>query len=132
VSRESVDLVLSMYDAVERRDVSAFDLWTDDLVWDMSGFELPDMAKVYRGRDGLVEFWRAWSTVWDSIEFTSLKPEEHGDHVIVEVEQRNRGRTSGVDVDFHYFQTFTVRDGKLSASCMFRTREAALGALGVL
>jgi ketosteroid isomerase-like protein len=130
MSRENVELVLSMYEAVERMDTSAAAAWTDDLVWDMSNFELPDMAKVYRGREGLLEFWRDWVAVWESIEFKSLKPDDHGDHVIVEVEQCNRGRTSGVDVVFRYFQTFTIRDGKLAASHMARTHDDALALLG--
>lgn len=46
--------------------------------------------------------------------------------MIVEVKQRNRGRASGVAVDFHYFQTFTVRDGKVTASAMAETRDAAM------
>ena len=51
--------------------------------------------------------------------------------MIVEVRQTNRGRTSGVPVDFHYFQTFTVRSGKITASHAAETREAALEAVGL-
>ena len=40
----------------------------------------------------------------------------------VEVKQHNRGRESGVAVDFHYFQATTVRDGKITASYMAETR----------
>ena len=48
-----------------------------------------------------------------------------------EVEQRNRGRVSGVEVDFHYWQTFTFRNGKATASCMAQTRAEALEAVGL-
>jgi ketosteroid isomerase-like protein len=63
------------------------------------------------------------------IEFKALAAEDHGDHVIVKVEQHNRGRASGADVDFHYWQTFTIRGGKITASYMAQTRLAALEAV---
>jgi ketosteroid isomerase-like protein len=97
----------------------------------MSGFGLPDLAKVYRGHDGLREFWLAWLAAWETIEFKTLAAEDHGDGVIVEVEQRNLGRASGVAVDFHYFQAFTFRNGKVTASYMAETRTQALEAVGL-
>ena len=77
------------------------------------------------------EFWRAWLPAWETLEFETPVAEDHGDHVIVEVEQRNRGRGSEVKVDFHYFQAFTVRDGKVKASYMAQTRAGALKAVGL-
>jgi ketosteroid isomerase-like protein len=132
MSRENVELVMSLYEAVQGQDYeSPFEVWDENGVWDMTGFGLPDMAKVYRGHDGVREFWRGWLAAWETIEFKALATEDHGDHVIVEVEQRNRGRASGVAVDFHYFQTFTVRDGKVVGSYMADTRAKALEAVGL-
>jgi ketosteroid isomerase-like protein len=132
MSRENVELVLSQYDAIQRGDyTSPLDAWADDLVWDMTGFGLPDMAKVYRGREGLIEFWVAWLTAWDALEFETHVVEDPEDHVIVEVKQRNRGRASGVAVDFNYFQAFTLRDGRIVASYMADSRLGALAAVGL-
>jgi ketosteroid isomerase-like protein len=132
MSQENVKLVLSLYDAAQKRDYeSPFDVIDENVVWDMSGFTLPDMAKLYRGHDGIREFWTKWLAAWETIEFRALEAEDHGDQVIVEVEQRNRGRASGVPVDFHYFQVSTVRDGKVTASYMAETRENALEAAGL-
>src|SRR5919108_6571308 len=132
MSPGSVELVMSLYDAVQRRDYeSPFEVCDEDILWDMSGFGLPDLARVFRGHDGLREFWLAWLAAWETIEFKALAAEEHGDHVIVEVEQRNRGRGSGVPVAFHYFQGFTIRDRKVTASWMAGTRAEALAAVGL-
>ena len=132
MSQENVALVMSMYDAVQRREYeSPFEVWDENAVWDMSGFGLPDMAKLYRGHDGIRAFWRAWLGAWETIEFKALRSEDHGDRVIVEVEQRNRGRASGAAVDFHYFQAFTLRNGKVTASYMAETRAKALEAVGL-
>ena len=132
MSQENVELVLSLYDSVERQEYERpFEVWDENALWDMSGFGIPDMARVYRGHEGIREFWRAWLAAWESLEFTALAPEDHGDRVIVEVRQRNRGRSSGAIVDLHYFQTFTIRDGKVTASVMAATRAEALEAAGL-
>jgi ketosteroid isomerase-like protein len=132
MSRTSEEIVMSLYDAVQRGDYeSPFEVIDEDIVWDMTGFGLPDLAKVYRGHDGIREFWTGWLAAWETIEFKTLAAEEHGDHVVVEVEQRNRGRASGVEVDFHYFQATTVRDEKVTASYMAETRAKALEAVGL-
>jgi ketosteroid isomerase-like protein len=132
MSQEDVDIVMSGYDAVQRGDYeSAFDVCDEDIVWDMTGLGMPDLARVYRGHDGLRQFWLAWLAAWETIEFKTPAVEDHEDHVIVEVQQRNLGRGSGVPVDFHYFQAFTVRDGKVTASYMAETRNKALEAVGV-
>ena len=132
MSQENVELVLSLYDSVQRRDYeSPFELMDEDILWDMSGFGLPDMAKVYRGHDGIREFWSGWLAAWESVEFKALDAEDHGDHVIVEVEQRNRGRGSGVSLDFHFFQASTIRNGKVTASYMAETRAKALETVGL-
>ncbi len=132
MSRENVELVLSLYDAIQRGDYeSPFEAIDDEIVWDMSRFALPDMARVYRGHQGIREFWAGWLSAWESIEFTTLKAEDFGDHVLVEVEQRNRGRGSGVPVDFHYFQVVSIRNGKATASYAAATRADVLEAAGL-
>jgi ketosteroid isomerase-like protein len=124
---KGVEVVLSGYEAAERGEW-AFGMLDEDIVWDMTRLGMPDLARVYRGHDGIREFWQDWLAAWETIEFRALAVESHGHHVIVEVEQRNRGRGSGVAVDFHYFQGFTVRDGRVTASWMAETRAKALEA----
>ena len=128
---DSLALVMPLYDAVERGDNEApLRAFAPDVVWDMRGLGLPDLARVYHGHEGLAEFWTAWLTSWKSLAFTRLKPVQLGDDLLVEVEQRNTGRASGAAVDFHYFQAWSVRDGKVRACCAAPTREEALRALG--
>ncbi len=132
MSQENVELVMSLYDAVQRQDYeSPVELLDENILWDMSEFGLPDAAKVYRGHGGVREFWSAWLAAWETIKFEALAAEDQGDHVIVEVEQRNRGRSSGVTLDFRYFQAFTVRNGKVTACHMAETRANALKAVGL-
>jgi ketosteroid isomerase-like protein len=132
MSRGNVELVLSLYDAVQRGDYeSPFAALDEDILWDMSAFDLPDMARVYRGHAGVREFWLSWLAAWETLEFKALTPEEHGDHVVVKVEQRNRGRASSVGVDFQYFQAFKLRGEKVTACYAAATRDEALVAAGL-
>jgi ketosteroid isomerase-like protein len=115
MSQENVEVVMSGYDAVQRGDYeSAFEVCDEDIVWDMTGLGKPDLARVYRGHDGLRQFWLAWLAAWETIEFKTPAVEDHEDHVIVEVQQRNLGRGSGVPL--------TSTTSRLSPSAMERSR----------
>ena len=132
MSRENVEIVKSLYDALGRRDNELpFEIYDEDIVWDMSGAGIPDLGKVYRGHEGVREFWRGWLPAWETIAFTTLYFADHGDHVIVECEQQNRGRSGGVVVDFHWFQVWTLRNGKVTASRWAATEAEALEAVGL-
>src|SRR5436305_9563516 len=132
MSQENVELVMSLYDAVQRRDYeSPFELLCENILWDASELGLPDVAKVYRGHGGIREFWSAWLAAWETIEFETLAAEDQGDHVIVQVVQRNRGRRGGVTLDFPYFQAFVVCSGKVTACHLAETRAKALKAVGL-
>ena len=132
MSRTNERIVTSLYDAVQRRDYqSPFELLDEHIRWDMSGLGLPDLAGVYLGHEGIREFWRCWLAAWETLEFELVTVESRADHVIVEVHQRNRGRASGVALDFHYFQAFTVRNRKVTASYAADTLAKALEAVGL-
>lgn len=130
MSREHVELALSLYRAGERRDASAFASLDEHVRWDMRGLGMPDLARVYRGRAEVARFWTDWLAAWENIEFLEFRPEDRGEHVIVEVVQRVRGRASGAEVTFHYWQTFSFQHGRLTASHMADTRDGALEAVG--
>jgi ketosteroid isomerase-like protein len=126
VSRSNIEIVAAAYDAVQNGNyAAAMALVDDEVLWDMSGLGVPDLTKVYRGHDGISEFWAAWLGAWESIEFRTRVVEDEDGHVIVDVRQSNRGRGSGVPVDFDYFQAFIVRDGKITASYAAETQAQA-------
>ena len=61
-------------------------------------------------------------------------PEEFidtGDKVFVAVRYRGRGRGSGVEVDDHLFDVYTLRHGKCVRKREFRDRSQALEAAGL-
>ena len=120
------------YDAAERQDGrAALELLDEDTVWDMRGLGMPDLARVYAGRDDVLGFWGHWLAAWEKIEFKTIEPEDYGDHIIVRIEQRNRGQRKRRRGGLPYWQTFTVRAGKITASTVAQTRPDALEAVGL-
>ena len=127
MSRTNAELLVSLYGATQSGDADTVRAGvTDDILWDMSRLNMPDLADVYRGVDAAAEFWAAWLDAWETIEFKRIDLQERGEYIIVEVEQRNVGRGSGVAVDFHYFQGFAFRDGRVSASVAADTSDEAV------
>jgi len=131
MSQQNVELARSLYESVQRGDYERpFEVLDTNIIQDVR-LHLPDLASFHRGHDGIRELWRQWLAAWETLEFNVLAVEDRGDLVIFEVKQRNRGRTSGAAVDFHYFQAFTFHDGKVTAVCTADTRAEALEAVGL-
>ena len=58
-----------------------------------------DFEDVYRGHQGLVALWERWLESWDDY---SLEPErviDFGDRLVVVLNQRGRGRRSGLEIE---------------------------------
>jgi ketosteroid isomerase-like protein len=53
------------------------------------------------------------------------------DRVLTLIRQTGRGRQSGVPIEYHYFELFTIRDGKVLQIEFFRHRADALEAAGL-
>jgi ketosteroid isomerase-like protein len=131
MSRENVEIVRRAYEAFNRGDPEAG-------IADMSPtFEyaptgaLPDMPPVARGPDGYAEFAR-W--LWD--QFDDARTEIHEltdahDKVVASVTLRGRGRQSGVEVGWHVWHVWTLRDGKVIHGRGFTSRPEALEAAGL-
>ena len=131
MSQENVELARSLYESVQQGDYERpFEVFDTDVIWDVR-LHLPDLARLYHGHDGIREFWRQWLAAWETLEFNLVAVEDRPDLVIFEVKQRNRGRRSGAVVDFHYFQVFMIRDGKVTAVYTAVTRAEALEAAGL-
>ena len=107
------------------------DLYHPDIEWDVSEMPMPDLAAVYRGRDAVLRFWRQWLSAWEAVEF-EYEMVGAGDHVVMLVDQRMRGRYTGIEVPFgKYAQLATFRDGLMVRLKMYRSQSEALEAVGL-
>jgi ketosteroid isomerase-like protein len=136
VSRENVEIVRQVYEAVGRRDAdSVFALYDPDVEWDGSRgtpFGMLTTTAVYHGHDGLRKFFRHWYEAWGDIEEHEDELIDAGEHVVSVSRFRAKGRASGLQVEVSdRVAVWTLRDGKIIRVVWFLTRGEALEATGL-
>ena len=133
MSRENVEVVRRVYEAVVRRDTDAvLALYDSEVEWDYTrGLFADVVGGIYRGHDGLRRFFRDWNEAWDIVEYDQEPLIDAGDYVVSVVRTRGRGRTSGLEINALSTAVWTVRRGKVVRVVWFPTREEALDAVGL-
>jgi hypothetical protein len=114
---------------------SASEIWDPDIEWDISAAagEAPDQDEggIYRGREAVRRFWRQWLAAWETLEF-EYELVDAGDTVVVLLDQRVRGRSSGIEVPMgKYAQVATFRNGLMVHFKIFASQSEALKAVGL-
>jgi len=134
MSRENVEVVRQVFDAVARHDPeSVLALYDPAVVFDFSQSPVGDFLgrKVYRGHEGVRGWTRDRYEAWATIEDTYDELIEAGGQVVSVVTTHGRGRASGVEVDLHHAGVWTLRDGKIVRVAWFFSREEALQTAGL-
>jgi ketosteroid isomerase-like protein len=134
VSRENLEIVRRVYDAVARRDgATPFELYAKDIVWDMSQMERSALYKrpVYVGHEGVREMWRESLAAFGEIDFELESLSEAGEQVFAVVRERAVGRTSGAAVQALHYAVWTLAGGKVARLQIFDDRDQALEAAGL-
>jgi ketosteroid isomerase-like protein len=126
VGSENVEIVRRLYDCFARRDnETPFQYFSEEIVWDARGIPVFDLDKVFHGHDGVREFWRTWLAAWEEINFEVKEMHEMDDQVVAFVQQRQRGRDTGIWSDMPpYAQAWTVREGKIVRLKYFGAEDA--------
>jgi hypothetical protein len=107
------------------------ELWDPEIEWDASGSALPDIDGVYRGIEAVRGFWREWLAAWEFVEF-EYELVDAGDRVVVLLDQRMRGRSTGIEVPLgKYAQVATFRDGLMVHWKLYVSQAEALEAVGL-
>jgi ketosteroid isomerase-like protein len=136
MSRENVEMVRRLYDAVASRDVATVLALYDPEVEVAGGAGSPDerltgRPGVYRGHEGLRRLFNEYYDAWETVEDDCEELIDAGEQVISVVTSRARGRVSGLEFEWHPVGVWTIREGKIVRSEWFQSREEALEAAGV-
>jgi ketosteroid isomerase-like protein len=136
MSQENVEIVRTLLEGFRRRDHErAFDFYDAEIEWDASRAveEIPDLAGVYRGHDGVRTYWKRWLSAWRDLQFEIEDVRDAGDEVVALIgNQRQWGRHSGIATDFPpYGLVFTIRGGKVVRWCSYPDQQQALEAAGL-
>jgi ketosteroid isomerase-like protein len=134
MSREVVEIVRRIYDAVARGDnVAPFELYAPDIEWDVrtSPPALLGLEPVYHGHEGVRRFWRDWLSAFERLDFELEELIDAGDRVLAVIHQRAVGRLSHIAFDDRVFAVWTLRDGKVARMRAYLDRDEALEAAGL-
>ena len=134
MSRENVEVVQSIYDAVARHDSAApFEVYAEDVVWDISNVATAALNPklVYQGHEGVREAWRHALSAFSEISFEVEELLDAGDQVLAVIREREVGRTSGVPVEATHVAVWTLSAGKVTRMQAFDDRKEALEAVGL-
>ena len=137
MSRENVEVVRQIYEAVARRDTrTILALYDAGVELSFSPGTLADHIAggpaVWRGHDGLRTFDRELRESFENFETKCEELIDAGEHVVSVSRYRGRGRRSGVEIDGPLqFLVWSVRGGKVTEVSWYPTRAKALEAVGL-
>ena len=137
MSRENVELVRAVIEASQRGEMDkVFAAYDPEVEWCVGEGARPtpisDFEPVYRGHDGIRQFWRTWAEAWETPTFEYEEFVDAGETVVSVLSQRVRGRASGIQQELKsYAQNWTIKDGKIIRVEFFPDREKALAAAGL-
>jgi len=129
MSRENVEVVRAMWDAFLRGDAEGtLAAFHPDVVWD--GRNLPD-GRVARGVGEVIDHVSRWAAMWEewTVDLERVV-DAGGDQVLLIMRERGRGR-SGMAMDEHHAEIYTVRDGKIVCRIGYSDTAEALEAVGL-
>ncbi|MEK6327460.1 MAG: nuclear transport factor 2 family protein [Actinomycetota bacterium] len=102
-----------------------------EFVWDMSTFRDWPERQTYQGMEGAQEFLADWREAWEDWRLEVEEYRAAGDKVVVVARQRGRAKATGLPVDMHFAQVWTVRDGMYTRMEMYADPGEALRAVGL-
>jgi ketosteroid isomerase-like protein len=93
---------------------------------------MPDVPQHLRGVPEFLRFWEQLTGAWTEMRIEPLEFIEASDgRVVTPCRQSGRGRESGIPIVFHSFLVWTIRQGRLRKTELFRHRAEALEAAGL-
>jgi len=95
------------------------------------GPELSVEPDTYRGHDGVRRYFTSFRDAMDEIRFDPERFREAGASVVVALRLSAKGRSTGIVVEQHLGQVWTIRDGKAIHVQSYVSYQEALRAAGL-
>jgi ketosteroid isomerase-like protein len=93
-------------------DPDAWEIFDDDVEWEVSDLRIPGFPDSFHGPDGVREFLRQWVGPFGNWGYEVEDVIDAGDTVLVHVHQWGSGRGSGATVEGRFWQVWVMREGK--------------------
>jgi ketosteroid isomerase-like protein len=123
------DTIHVAYEAWSRRDIDALleVVHPDAEARPILGANIG--ASVYRGRDGLRQWFMDLHQEWETFQTRVTRIDERGDRALLTIDVHARGRASGVVIEGDLYHLVEIRDGLILRLEAFRDRPEAMRAL---
>jgi ketosteroid isomerase-like protein len=132
MSRQTVETVRRIVDLFNARKIDeALQGVAEDFEMDWSN-SIGPLKGIYRGREGVLELWKAFLEAWESVRWDPQEIIDVDDQRVILVNRVYlKGRGSGVEVDATGVQIWTLKDGKAERIKLYQSRSEALEAEGL-
>lgn len=132
MSRENVELLrVAFENFLAGKSEFGAELLDPEIEWDATESPALDVRGVYRGPEAVRQFWRDWLTAWETVQF-EYELLDAGDRVVALIDQRMRGRATGIEVPFgKYAHVYTFKDGLIVHWKGYMSQAEALEAVGL-
>ena len=128
MQKTNLDVARHAYDALRRDDLDALaDVIHPEVEWHSLVLEIEG---VFRGHDGVREWWRSIRAAFPDWKPEVVGFEEHGDWVLLRAHATGSGAASGVGIVGDFFQVGRFRDGLIVEYHAVRTRNDAMRVIG--
>jgi ketosteroid isomerase-like protein len=131
MSQANVDRLREGFEAFNRDGVEAILELIDPDFEAKTPPELSVEPDTYRGHEGVRRYFESF---YDVMEYVQLNPTEFidaGDDVVIPMVVSVKGRDTGIEVDQHVVQVWTMRDGKAVRVRAYAGKAEALKAAGL-
>ena len=134
MSQQNVEIVRGAWDLWNRDDIDAMvACYTAGCEFDVTRYpSWPDIQGTLRGADEMRRFFSAFLATWDAHDARLETLLDAGnDRVLAVIRQRFRGRDSGAEVEMHWAQIYTLRNGLIARIDNYSDRSEAFEAVGL-
>ena len=131
VSQENVDTLLSGFEAMTRGDISRILAFVHPDFETVVPPELSAEPSAYRGHDGVRRYFESFYDAMRDIRFDADHIWDAGDAIVVALRLTARGKETGIPVEQHVGQVWTIRDGMAIRVENFVTVSEALKSVGL-
>jgi ketosteroid isomerase-like protein len=110
---------------------TVFELVAPEIEWNFSNAQTWVEEPVYRGYDGIMQFFSKWTGEWEDYRFEFEEVIDAGDKVVVVVRDEGKSKSAGIKLERRHAEVWTLRDSRVVRIEPFDNKHQALGALGL-
>jgi hypothetical protein len=112
-AEENLARVGRFLEQARNRPESVWDIFHEDVVWDLSGIPAaPDVSPKSHGPESVRDFFRRWAGTFQDWDYTVEKLTAGPGTVLAQIHQWGTGKGSGVPVDAKFWQIWVMQRGQ--------------------